>query len=505
MYVNPNTNVHILKNVPLDNTYRNTIYFSTAAQQASYFASLSKFSLTEYTYQRIDKTINVGINAESLYDCNYIMFQNASFGNKWFYAFITGVEYKGNNCSTITYEMDVMQTWFFDYTVNPCFVEREHILVDEIGANLVEENLELGEYIYDTAFRTEHMDDYVVVVAATVDAQGNVGTSTGGYGGIYSGCWLHVFENFPAVAVFIDNLITNNKADAIVSVFMMPSDFTTAMGAPARNYVVERDKQRGAIDGYVPMNNKLFTYPYCFLYVTNLMGNSAVYKYEYFQTANCTFNLGMDMSPNPLGMLTPLGYKNVGANYNEALTIGGFPQCSFTVDTYKAWLAQNGSSMAVDMLGSAMGAVAGVATGGPIGLVGGIAGATNVGRTLARLNAIQTQPPQSHGSQSNSAQVAFSIKDFYFLNYHIRAEFAKIIDQYFNVYGYATHQVKVPNRSQRPHWNYVKTVNSNLTGSVPADDMAKLRGIYDNGITFWKNGSEVGNYSLDNRAGGGGS
>ena len=151
MYVNPNTNIHILKNVPLDNTYRNTIYFSTAAQQASYFASLSKFSLTEYTYQRIDKTINVGINAESLYDCNYIMFQNASFGNKWFYAFITGVEYKGNNCSTITYEMDVMQTWFFDYKVNPCFIEREHILVDTIGANLVEENLEIGEYIYDTA------------------------------------------------------------------------------------------------------------------------------------------------------------------------------------------------------------------------------------------------------------------------------------------------------------------------------------------------------------------
>ena len=62
------------------------------------------------------------------------------------------------------------------------------------------------------------MDDYVVVVAATVDADGNVTTSTGGYGGIYSGCWLHVFENFPAVAVFINNLITNNKADAIVSV-----------------------------------------------------------------------------------------------------------------------------------------------------------------------------------------------------------------------------------------------------------------------------------------------
>ena len=142
-------------------------------------------------------------------------------------------------------------------------------------------------------------------------------------------------------------------------------------------------------------------------------------------------------------------------------------------------------------------------SGGTIGAIGAVGGITNVAKTLARVNAISTQPPQSHGSQSNTAQVAFNIKDFWFLNYHIRAEFAMIIDDYFNAYGYATHRVKVPNRSQRPHWNYVKTQNSNPTGSVPAEDMARLRGIYDNGITFWKNGSEVGNYSLDNRVGGG--
>ena len=76
------------------------------------------------------------------------------------------------------------------------------------------------------------------------------------------------------------------------------------MGSPAKHYTVERDKQRGTIDGYVPKNNKLFTYPYCFLYVTNLMGNSATYKYEYFNSANCVFDFAMDMSPNPTGMLT---------------------------------------------------------------------------------------------------------------------------------------------------------------------------------------------------------
>ena len=31
-----------------------------------------------------------------------------------------------------------------------------------------------------------------------------------------------------------------------------------------------------------------------------------------------------------------------------------------------------------------------------------------------------------------------------------------------------------------------------------SDDMSKICSIYDNGITWWKNGSEVGNYSLNN-------
>ena len=80
----------------------------------------------------------------------------------------------------------------------------------------------------------------------------------------------------------------------------------------------------------------------------------------------------------------------------------------------------------------------------------------------------------------------------------ITREFAVKIDDYFNRYGYQTNNVKVPNRNSRPHWNYVKTVGCSIKGSIPADDKSLICRIYDNGITFWKNGSEVGDYSLDN-------
>ena len=68
MYVAPNTNVRILKNVPLDNTYRNTIYFSTASAQTAYFSTLTKYNNPALTYVNMNEPIMVGINAEILYE-----------------------------------------------------------------------------------------------------------------------------------------------------------------------------------------------------------------------------------------------------------------------------------------------------------------------------------------------------------------------------------------------------------------------------------------------------
>jgi hypothetical protein len=75
---------------------------------------------------------------------------------------------------------------------------------------------------------------------------------------------------------------------------------------------------------------------------------------------------------------------------------------------------------------------------------------------------------------------------------------AKMIDDFFDRFGYATKRIKIPNRNVRPHWTYTKTLDVAIRGNVPVDDMRKIKAIYDNGITFWRNGSEVGNYSLDN-------
>lgn len=503
MYIAPNTVIRLLKDVPLDNTYRNTIYFTSVTNQSSYFQGKTKYTFSNQSYQRVNRgVIRVARKADDLYDCNYLMFQNTSYGNKWFYAFVVSVEYVNNATAEITFEIDVMQTWHFDYSVNMSFIEREMSVTDEIGDNLVPENLEIGDYIYKDLGLTSLFSLYQIVIAATFDE--NMNDATGGmYGGVFSGLHYNVFPTWQSASSFIEDATEQNKSEGIVSIFMLPvafaSDYQSTM---PELFDIERDKNIENIDGYVPKNNKLFTYPYNLLYVTNNEGGVANYAFEYFSTEKCSFNASGAMCCTPECMLVPLNYKGVEKNYNEKLTIGNFPQCAYSVDTFKAWVAQNQNQLALNAVNAigttVMGGAAMVASGGAVGSGTALSGIQQIGSLLATIADKSTLPPHARGGSGSIINMANQIKGFQFYYAHIRREFAEIIDNYFNVYGYATHLVKVPNRDARPHWNYVKTVNVSLTGSVPADDMARLRSIYDNGVTFWKNGDDVGNYALDN-------
>lgn len=506
MYIEPNTVIKILRDCPLDNSYEHTIFFTSASAQMSFFSEYTKYTLDKQSYQRVKRGyMRVSIQAENLYDCNYLMFQNTSFGSKWFYAFIKSVEYVNNVTSEIEFEIDLMQTWFFDYTFKESFVEREHATDDTIGANTVPEKVELGDYVTDDFDGTGKLGDKSIVVAATFQyfpETGEIvdiaGTS---YGGVYSGLCYNSFPANASGAASVSNLIQKaseaGKDGGIVAVFMLPTNMLIeAYGYPTV-YNISKTKNTSKLGNYTPRNKKLFTYPYNFLYVTNLQGNSASYPYEYFADSTCKFGLVGDCTPNPGCILYPINYKGAVANYDEKLSLSGWPQCAYNTDAYKAWLAQNGASLATN-------AVLNTVSNAPMlfNPVTAPGAALNIFSTVA--NTVATvyehsiMPRQAHGSTGSTTLSAAGILDFAFMHKHIKPEYAEIIDGYFDMFGYATNRVKIPNRNGRPHWNYVKVLGAVLVGSVPADDMKSITKIYENGITFWNNGHEVGNYSLDN-------
>ena len=534
MYIAPDTNIKILKNVPLDTSYDHTIYFSSVEAQTNYFLSKIKYTLDKYSYQRVRRGwMRVHIPADYLYDCNYLMFQNFSFSEKWFYAFIKSVEYINNTTAEIEFEIDDMQTWHFDYTVDHCFVEREHVTNDTIGAHIEPEGVECGEYVLNSLNDVEGLNTYMTIIAIVDATAGESATAVQGniYEGIYSGSTLYAFDSLDVenIDAFLSQYV--QKPDAIVGMYMIPSFLLDGINLEeeeigsgedatyvdcripdipsANTKFVTASALTGteALDGYVPKNKKLYTYPYNFFNMDNANGSSLALRYEFFDNLTPRFGV-IGTITQPVSVIArPLQYKNVYTvpsddrtpRYlaSEALTLATYPLCSWNIDAYQAWVAQNSIPMAFDIGGSIISGIAGtVISGNPL------AGLGVVGTVMNKLSERYTASIKADiagGNFSNgNVNIPKGMNNVFYSRMSITQEYARMIDDYFTMYGYAVKRCKVPNRNARPHWNYVKTLGCTLTGSVPSDAMRHLCQIYDRGITFWNNGDEIGRYDLNN-------
>ena len=587
MYVAPNSTIVLCKNLKIDNSYSDTIYFTSASAQEAYFKSKAIATIDNNTYVRkgLGK-VRVGIPIASLYNCNYMMFRNQSFENKWFYAFVVSVEYINNQTTELTFDIDVLQTWMFNYSPNQCYVDREHSSTDNPGDNLINEGLDTGEYtFFPNASFTNLQDDLCICVASTLDDDGNNNNVDGQiYGGLYSGLTFRTYElnaNGAAnVTSFLQNASDNGREDSIVSIFVAPKKIVSGDGIAGQNndYTVKRPNAltdyTHDINEYIPRNKKLLTFPYVGIMLYNNQGAQEELAYEYFPNPNnCEFAIWGSSGCAPDVIVIPLGYKNNSDTFIMELT--GYPQCAWTTDSYKAWLAKNqpfisndvdqiqtttsykaGSidiagkkdkantinsvinraSNAAQGISSAIGGVAGIDTAINPGKT--VANAVNAGinaatqgfnasndiyqyeqnkaqrtldaaynnnmaqlqieRLMAQKQVAQLTPPSYHGTSVGAAKLYCKNFAIRICAFSIQPQFAKRIDEYWDLFGYKTNRVKIPNRAVRPHWTYCKTQGCNFSGSVPMNDMSQIRALYDGGIRWWKNGDEIGNYSLNN-------
>ena len=580
-YIAPNSDVYILKGVPLDRSYNHTLLQSTEETQYNIFYSYKKYSLNNQSYQRSGKgKIRVALLADNLYDCNYIMFRNTSYGSKWFYAFIDSVDYINDNATEINYTIDVMQTWYFDYDLGSCYVEREHSLTDNIGENLVPENIDTGdlipqntwEFVYPTSISPDGIMYELVVFYVPNNSKGYISGSSivsgetvyeitpckSGYSynvgtivnGIYMGCkyWgipLVLGADINETREKIDNLIAKilgtDVGGSIVNIVQVPfnlwTDWIIAGGVNAtRNsnqYMTRRNYNPTHTGYYVPKNNKMNTYPFKSIVVSNNAGQTATFKWEYFTAQNsnqkqATFKITGVPIMSPELMCYPYNYRGITDDYESGLVLTDFTTPPWSEDSFAKWWTQNKEAYITSLVSTAVMAtgavIATVATGGAAagavagaGLTGAqtaaIAGTTlaagsKIANSIGSFTTAKNTPDQISGQASVSSLRTIQNRiGFKFYDMGVERDKAKIIDSYFSMFGYAVKQVKVPNVrtsgvTLRPHWNYIKTtaciIHSATDKGLPAEDEEKISNIYDNGITFWTNPSEVGNYNLDN-------
>lgn len=621
-YISPNTDVYLIENYPGDRDYKHTLWFENPQSQYEYFSSIIKksdryvYRLTNYTYQRADNgVIRVGIPADYLYTVNYMMFRNTAYGNKWFYAFVDNVVYVNDNTTEVDYTVDVIQTWMFNYDLAECYVEREHSETDKIGDNLVDEGISTG----DISFRKLEVNgidfsDLSVVIATTLDLEKStftfnpstfeftynfkqkdagsvIGSLPSGVSYYYSPCSVQYAKyalykgnrfdfmmkginesgkiaGVQSVSVFPSKLLPEYVDDGEPNTFKFMELPSTYYGESYTNVDIEIPVHSNKIDGITVKNNKMFTYPYHFMYITNNKGNNIQLKFERWQNARDKYIGKLFGEPTSGGdvLFVPTSYMGMRNAFDYSISLGSYPLGSVLNDYYKNWFAQNKSKVAIGLLSSAVSFVsplAGAIT-GAVSAAGNataaaqkvqllknfkknytgvnskryadyyatlenakenainaenarakananLAGAAisnapsilSVANNLATIADAKVQPDGIRGEINNSTMSlinGYDKLDFYVCD--VRKDYAKLIDDFFTMYGYATNAVKVPNTHVRKNFTYVKTCNCLIkpkgNKALNYDDEEKITSIYNNGITFWVNPENVGDYSVDN-------
>jgi len=532
--ITPQGSVYLCK-TPLENDYKNQLTFDNATSQQTYFNSKVVTSETDYTYIKKDNTMVVGKPIDDIISCNYLFYKNTGFTNRYYYCFITNMEYVNENATRITIETDVYQTYMFDIIKKACFVEREHVNDDTIGVNTTHEGIDTGEFIVNEVnyFDENSSGAHVIVGVSALPEELRSQTITfdkRNYNGIYSGLYYIVCASYLDASKLITIMDIEGLAENVYSVFLSPmslynttswSTFTKHIDLfeiditvsykmlPETNeatlMATESVDINTTLNGYTPKNNKLFTKEFNYMYVTNNNGGNVEMAYEDFIDNEPLFHIIGSVCPGCSIKLIPDNYKKYDTTYPNyknymydfGLTGAKYPTCSWASDSYTNWLTQQGVDHAFGQIGNVATLGVLMASGNPLGVA--LGGVSIIKDVLTENLKRETSPIQAKGN-INGGDVSFSASRTCFTVYQMsmKYEFAKRIDDYFSMFGYKVNEVKIPNTTGRTNWNYVKTIDCNFEGDIPQMYLNKIKEIFNNGITLWHNGSTFLDYSQSN-------
>ena len=540
-----NSKILLVKNIHIDKQYTNVLSY-TEAQMLELCQANLVAQADNYSFLRPTGSIMAGFTYAQCLQANYIAFQNPDYSNKWFFAWIDDVIYKGDRNTEITFTIDAWSTWFDKWQKKVCFINRQHVNNDTIGLHTLPENLDIGEVVQEVIKEDEIYGNaygYWIAVASNWQIkdestgaellESNKGIQYSGvtvYDNTVFGTQIFLFKinnlgDFKNLELFLIRTNTDSHIEDVQNIFILPN-----LGVNEKNlrlhtayvketelaftfYTMTYDTNPAKFDttinklitfnDYQPKNNKCFVYPYNYIFVSNNQGSNNIYKYEDFTTENCVFENQFSITVGGSGRVVPKNYKRMETNDDEALPLGKYPTCAWSSDAFTNWLTQNGVNMAVS-LGLTAGAIAAtVATGGattPVLVGAAMTTASTIGNTIGQFYQASLLPNISGGQATGDVIWACNRNKFIFRQMRVKTEYLKIIDDYFTRFGYAIRCLETPNITGRRYWNYVEIGASEEIGygEVPSKFMDTINNACRKGVTIWHNHANVGNYSLNN-------
>lgn len=558
MNFQPETVVRLLSNVPLSLNETNQLWFDSVTAQTSYFSGKVARTFNEFTYQRKERNyIAVPINAELLYNCNYLMFQNSNYANKWFYAYITDIQYVNPNTAWVFYQIDPFQTWLEQIQFKRSFVEREHTTRYENGVpviNTIEEGLNYGnEYkiVSDTSYKNYGDTVFILVTAKDYlhklpqglvrpfpEDIGNVpqgffnyifpisltGYRSWQYKGTNLLSWAEFYDKLNTEKSYIGKVVSLTLLDFVplnVSVDNLNANITNMNNVTLYNarddlgltgsilYVKGGTFSTGELNcgnkyaGFPTYaESKLLMYPYSYTKVTDMQGNEFDIKNEYITGQNLNFSVRGSIAPQAKTAYEVVNYKDK-TNLLGGIINNNVSSMAIIDDYTAAYLQGNQNTLmtgaAVNAVSSVVGTVGNLALGNVAGAVGsGVGGITEILQLNAKMKDIDNHPSNLR-NQGNNYNFDFANRytGIRVIKYTLTDEYRHTLTDYFKMFGYKVNRVKIPNLHTRQSWNYVKTVDCTIVGNMPQDDLNSIKQMFNKGITLWHN-TDVGNYGLPN-------
>lgn len=539
-----------LGSVPWSPNYRHVLY-DRMGDAAYIISQFCPYSTDGYTYLRESTDIRVPYNADDIYGVNYCIYMN---NNKWFFAFVNTITYVNNSTSLLHLEEDIWQTWGASIDWHACFVAREHVSSDAIGEHLINEPAFPFEVTTTEQSFIDYSTDSVIIIMTNAVPHIKDGSSMfiaqqdtnidgsdpvsgkGRYAGLYQGAKPYAFTNPATAGHFLDNLNKAGAAESVCAVFLFPEDYldfddNTHEVTP---FLSAKRSQRRYIapkvcgGSYTPRNKKLLTFPYSYTSIMGMNGTELTIQYEKNRNVNDGFTIDIEQvipfDPTAAAFISiPLydgdedGTTDINGEY--LISVNCAPQVSWVYGAFQNWYAQNkpildekNAERAIVGMGGAAaaglglvalalvsGGIGAAAVLGAVGAMGGSIGSALLGeqRQLAEIESQKKIPNHVMAASTDNNMYALNHEGFIIRSKSLMADYARSLDDFFDQFGYEVDRIKVPNRTGRASWNYVKTVAANVGGDIPADRLAAINSTLDNGVTFWHT-TDVGNYSLSN-------
>lgn len=333
--------------VPWKSDYKDVRLFTSKTEESNYFSSPLRVE-QNYTYIRDKQAIKVNANKEAMEQYNYIRYMNENFSLKWFYAFITGVEYINQNACYVYFTQDVYTTWWDCFNIKSAFVEREHTNNDSDAYNTETEDISISKYEQDYIgysydyTPTAAASGSVGFIAVTSDVPYNIykletRTIDGAlktfatferktsdfYSAVFNGITMNAtyvyLKSVSDLNVFLSEMNSSGSIDSVSALFAVNKDFIESVctvtkasdigvnfgrsdfidGETIKRYIyyapniitgmadIHKSDSFSCITvaGYEPKNRKIFHYPFCKWVIDANNGDSVELRPELLHTA----------------------------------------------------------------------------------------------------------------------------------------------------------------------------------------------------------------------------